>query len=175
MKDLAQSTSDKNKSAKQHSLAERTFVLLQGNWAIEREIRPKGSFQGTASFVLSEDNVLNYMEEGTLELADGRIMQGERSHTYILHEDRIEVKFADGPNSGEHFVDINFPSDPDANWPICSGDTHLCILDTYKSIFCFENEDEFHVTYTVCGPQKDYVSDSIYRRIKMVGAMAPNL
>lgn len=157
------------KDAKQPThLAERAFVLLQGNWAIEREITPKGSFQGTASFVLAEDNILTYSEEGTLELADGRIMQGERSHTYILHkdEDRIEILFADGPNKGEHFVDINFPSDPDANWPICSGDTHLCILDTYKSIFCFDHEDEFHVTYTVCGPKKDYVSDSIYRRLK---------
>ncbi len=148
------------------SLAERSFVLLQGSWAIERTITPKGAFQGTASFVLTAPDTLTYVEEGELELADGRVMQGERSHTYVLKEDSIEVKFADGPNAGEHFVNIDFPTDPDASWPICSADTHICILDTYKAVFCFENEDEFNVSYTVCGPKKDYVSVSTYRRLK---------
>jgi len=165
---MTNSTNSTNKNTENTvSLAERAFLLLQGSWAIEREIRPKGRFDGTASFVLTGKNTLTYTEEGELELADGRKMNGERAHTYVLHSNCIEILFADGPNSGEHFVDILFPSDPSANFPICSGDTHVCIKDTYKATFCFEHEDEFRVTYTVCGPEKDYVSDSIYRRLKV--------
>jgi hypothetical protein len=148
-------------------LADRVFSLLEGNWMIERDIRPKGRFSGTASFARGDATTLLYAEEGTLVLNDGHSMLGERRHTYLLHQDRIEVMFADGPNNGQHFVDILFPSDPEADWPLCSGDTHFCLKDTYKAMFCFETEDEFDVTYTVCGPEKDYVSHSVYRRIKV--------
>lgn len=154
-------------AAQRPPLAERVFALLLGNWAIEREIRPKGHFQGTARFVRVDATTLAYAEEGTLVLNDGHSMVGERRHTYLLHEDRIEVLFADGPNDGAHFVDILFPSDPEADWPLCSGDTHYCLKDTYKAGFCFDAEDQFDVTYTVCGPEKDYVSHSVYRRLKV--------
>lgn len=150
-------------------LADRVFSLLLGSWEIERDIRPKGSFAGTATFVKADEVTLDYAEKGILTLNNGQTLIGERLHTYRLHEDRIEVLFADGVNIGNHFVDILFPSDPSAAWPICSGDTHYCLKDTYKAMFCFETEDEFKVTYTVCGPAKDYVSDSIYRRIKSIG------
>lgn len=157
------------KSGQPQHLADRVFTLLLGSWSIERDIRPKGTFVGTATFKQSAPDVLEYSEEGTLTLNDGQTMIGERLHTYRLHEDRIEVLFADGLNNGQHFVDINFPADPSADWPICSGDTHYCLKDTYKAMFCFETEDEFDITYTVCGPNKDYVSHSVYRRIKPLG------
>jgi len=150
-------------------LADRVFALLLGNWVIERDIRPKGRFSGTASFLSTGDTTMDYAEEGTLTLNDGTTMIGERTHTYRLHENGIEVLFADGPNAGEHFVDILFPADPEADWPLCSGDTHYCLKDTYKAMFCFDTEDEFSITYTVCGPEKDYVSHSVYRRIKPLG------
>lgn len=150
-------------------LAERVFILLQGNWTIERDIRPKGRFSGSASFLSVDGKTMAYAEEGTLTLNDGTTMIGERTHTYRLHENGIEVLFADGPNAGEHFVDILFPADPEADWPLCSGDTHYCLKDTYKAMFCFDTEDEFSITYTVCGPEKDYVSHSVYRRIKTLG------
>jgi hypothetical protein len=148
-------------------LADRVFDLLEGSWMIEREIRPKGYFSGTAGFSRVDAKTLAYVEEGTLTMTDGQVLSGERRHTYLLHEDRIEVLFVGGPNHGEHFVDILFPADPEADWPLCSGDTHFCQKDTYKAMFCFENIDEFDVTYTVCGPAKDYVSHSVYRRIKV--------
>ncbi|WP_337997304.1 DUF6314 family protein [Oleispirillum naphthae] len=157
------------KAVNKPPLADRVFALLLGNWMIERDIRPKGSFSGTASFLSTGDATMAYAEEGTLTLNDGATMLGERRHTYRLHEDGIEVLFADGPNTGEHFVDILFPSDPEADWPLCSGDTHYCLKDTYKAMFCFDTEDEFSITYTVCGPEKDYVSHSVYRRIKPLG------
>lgn len=147
-------------------LADRVFDLLVGSWMIDREITPKGHFEGTATFSRTDPTTLSYAEEGTLVLNDGTSMVGERQQTYLLHEDRIEVLFADGPNHGTHFVDILFPSDPSADWPLCSGDTHYCLKDTYKAMFCFSDADEFDVTYTVCGPDKDYVSRSVYRRIK---------
>lgn len=157
--------------AERPPLADRVFDLLVGNWTIEREITPKGNFRGTCSFVRTDARTLAYAEEGTLVLNDGTSMVGERKHTYLLHEDRIEILFADGPNDGQHFVDILFPSDPEADWPLCSGDTHYCLKDTYKAMFCFETEDEFDVTYTVCGPEKDYVSRSVYRRLKPLGEL----
>lgn len=153
-------------AAERPPLADRVFDLLIGTWVIDREITPKGHFQGTATFVRADAKTLDYAEEGTLVLNNGTTMLGERAQTYLLHEDRIEVLFADGPNHGNHFVDILFPSDPTADWPLCSGDTHYCLKDTYKAMFCFNDADEFDVTYTVCGPEKDYVSRSVYRRIK---------
>jgi len=160
----------KAKTAQAAPLAERVFALLLGSWAIEREIRPKGRFRGSATFSRVDARTLAYAEEGDLVLDEGGEMRGERRQTYILHENRIEIRFADGLNAGEHFVDINFPADPSANWPICSGDTHLCLLDTYKATFCFETEDEFSITYEVCGPAKDYVSSSVYRRLKALNS-----
>ena len=148
-------------------LADRVFAHLEGSWAIEREIRPKGRYAGSAAFVRTGKDLLAYSEEGVLALNNGHTVTGQRLYTYRLHEDRIEVLFADGPNIGKHFVDILFPSDPSAVWPICSGDTHYCLKDTYQAMFCFEHEDEFNITYTVCGPTKEYVTHSIYRRIKV--------
>jgi len=162
----AAGTPPEAKPAGKPPLADRVFALLLGNWMIERDIRPKGRFSGTASFAAVDGKTLAYAEEGTLTLNDGQTMIGERRHTYRLHENGIEVLFADGPTSGQHFVDILFPADPEADWPLCSGDTHYCLKDTYKALFCFETEDEFDITYTVCGPEKDYVSHSVYRRIK---------
>lgn len=148
-------------------LAERLFDLLEGGWTIEREIRPKGRFSGTARFSRVDARTLAYVEEGILAMGDGREMPGERRYTYRLHEDRIKVIFVGGVNDGKTFVDLPFPSDAEARWPFRSGDTHLCLKDTYQAMFCFENIDEFDVTYTVCGPAKDYVSRSVHRRIKV--------
>ena len=155
-----------NDFAQPPHLADRVFELLGGTWAIEREIRPKGTYSGTATFLRTGADSMDYAEKGVLSLNNGQVLSGERLYTYRLHEDSIELLFADGPNKGKHFVDILFPSDPSAEWPICSGDTHYCLKDTYKAVFCFETEDEFNITYTVCGPAKDYVSHSVYRRIE---------
>ena len=119
-------------------LADRVFALLEGAWMIEREIRPKGRFKGrfsgTASFVWGDATILLYAEEGTLVLNDGHSMLGERRHAYLLHEDRIEVLFADSPNDGQHFIDILFPADPEVDWPLCSGDTYVYLRDTMWEI-----------------------------------------
>jgi len=158
--------SNQNDVAQQSHLADRVFSLFEGAWEIERQISGKGTYAGTATFVRTGADSMDYAEKGVITLNNGEVLSGERRYTYRLHEDRIELLFADGPNVGNHFVDILFPSDPSAAWPICSGDTHYCLKDTYKAMFCFEHEDEFNITYTVCGPAKDYVSQSVYRRIR---------
>ncbi len=148
------------------SPAARAFALLEGSWSVERTIEPGGRFVGTASFTLEEKGVLIYRETGTVTLANGRKLSAKRSYHYRLRDDLIEVRFHDGSNAGERFVDLIFPDSQDHPWPIeTASDTHVCRLDRYDAVYRLDFEDLFQIVYFVHGPQKDYVSRSTYRRL----------
>jgi hypothetical protein len=149
------------------SPAERVFALLEGTWSIERTITPGGTYAGTAEFTSVTDTVLAYHEAGNLSLPNGKRLHGERRYKYELHDAVIEVSFADGMNSGQHFIFIDFPQSQENVWPIESAeDTHICRLDKYIASLSFESEDVLVITYLVSGPKKGYVSRSTYTRTR---------
>lgn len=144
---------------------ERVFALMEGAWAVERTIAPGGRFSGTATFEREGDDRLVYREKGVVDYDNFGRFTGERSYLYILAADHIEVRFHDGTNAGQHFVDLLFPEAPDAGWPIVSArDTHVCRLDNYETSYRFLSPDRFEITYVVKGPAKDYISQSLFQR-----------
>jgi hypothetical protein len=146
--------------------ARRAFSLMEGSWRIDRTIDPGGHFLGTATFQRSPDGTLAYRESGTMVVDGGQQFSATRCYRYRLDDDRIEVRFDDGVNVGNHFLDLLFRETQDRPFPIETvRDTHLCRLDTYDAVYRFETRELFHITFVVNGPKKAYVSHSTFRRI----------
>jgi hypothetical protein len=146
--------------------ARRVLDLLRGDWTIERQIEPGGSFAGSATFTQRTTDSLLYHESGRLVLDDGTALDGHNSYIYAQRNDAVELSFTDGLSRGVHFFDIALPQGRTIDLPIRSVDQHLCRCDTYDVTFCFEKPDLFTLTYVVRGPEKSYVSCSIYRRLE---------
>jgi hypothetical protein len=126
---------------------------------------PGGRFTGTAAFTRRSADSLLYRESGQLLLDNGTVLAGENSYVYALRNGDIEVSFASGPSRGVHFIDIALPREQPETLPLVSADRHLCRLDTYDADFRMDTPAAFTMTYKVCGPTKDYVSRSDFRRL----------
>jgi hypothetical protein len=131
-------------------------VWLPGEWAITRVInRGAGSFEGRAGFAPDprSPTALIWREHGRMRLGshDG---PAERTLRIEPAEDGTwEVRFQDGRPF--HRLEMAGGS--------CEA-THLCGADTYRGRYVIEDRDRFSVTWSVTGPHKDDVIESVYER-----------
>tara|TARA_R110002003_G_scaffold97_7_gene7791 strand:+ start:15249 stop:17108 length:1860 start_codon:yes stop_codon:yes gene_type:complete len=159
------------------------FRGLQGGWKLYRTITAKsggGDFKGTANFhpraptdpTYSAEYL--YVEQGTFEMANGDSFPAHRAYVYRYNEttDKISAWFADvdGKTTTTLFNTWNMRQprreDDEEGW-IAEG-YHWCAPDSYtnKCSFRFRGAtmQDFDITYTVNGPNKDYTHESIYER-----------
>lgn len=136
------------------------FQQLSGWWEINRQISPGGVILGEVEFEAVSDDEYAYREHGTLTLDHGDVVEGvTRSYRYIYKEGAIQVLYADGPDDGKLFQVLEFEDKTRAQAQ------HLCGQDLYQSRYEFYLPDSFSITHTVTGPKKDYVSDTIFKRL----------
>ncbi|KAI9842446.1 MAG: hypothetical protein M1837_007115 [Sclerophora amabilis] len=177
-----------------HLVAKAAFRAIQGKWRLSRQLKsanlsfPSGTFTGTATFhprhPTHEDYDAEYLyaEEGELHTTSGMTMKGTRRYVYRYREDvdKISAWFVKTGAGQEKMVDYLFheldfssPSngeqaggDPSPGW-LAKGH-HLCVEDNYDSEYLFAFRavalEKFRISYTVKGPNKDYVSEAWYRR-----------
>lgn len=145
--------------------AEQLLSLLCGRWAITRQIKPGGHFEGASSFVPGLGTSLVYREGGLLTLDRGAVLKAECAYVYAVRGGVVAVSFGDGQGRGGHFIDIAVPEGWQGGRPASSADRHVCGPDTYEAAFCLKGWDCFTMTYVVRGPSKDYVSHSEFRRL----------
>ncbi|KMW57160.1 hypothetical protein AIOL_002121 [Candidatus Rhodobacter oscarellae] len=129
---------------------------FEGRWRIDREIDDhltgqKGRFEGAALFAPVADGLL-YSENGVLSLG-GQEMRAERRYLWRESGQGAQLLFADGRPF--HFVDLTIPQ-PEAS--------HDCPPDWYEVAYDFTAWPNWHATWHVTGPRKDYTMVSAFSR-----------
>ncbi len=139
------------------------LAAFAGVWKVERRIEDRhagrsGRFSGTARF-RPEAGGLAYREEGVLELSGAPAMAASRG--YHWSEDgagTITVRFEDGRHF--HSFDAADPA-PEAS--------HDCVPDAYRVRYDFTGWPEWRAAWSVSGPRKDYVMETLYVRARAAG------
>ncbi len=127
---------------------------FQGAWRIDRRIEDARAgtiahFDGTACFNADGAGLI-LDESGTLSLTEQRPILASRRYLWQAGPDGIAVHFADG----RFFHDIGRGIAPKAR--------HDCPPDIYEVIYDFAMWPEWHATWRVRGPRKNYVIHSRY-------------
>ena len=82
---------------------------LRGEWALRRNVDPTGEqLIGDADFASTGESALTYRESGILRLRDGRELSASRQYRYCAVGHQVDVQFADGPNTGKLFLNLEF-------------------------------------------------------------------
>jgi hypothetical protein len=145
------------------------FDRLAGVWSIDRSIELGGRFEGRAVFRPDGPDRLAYEEQGAMILTDGSRFEAARRYVYDWIGDRsdgrIVVRFDDGPNRGNVFLNLDLRPADNAAEPIEARDSHLCGEDVYDAAYRFVDAGRFEFTCRVHGPRKDYVLRTVYGRL----------
>ena len=131
-----------------------TLADFEGRWSLVREIEgPEGRarFEGEARLIEAKDHHL-WVERGALTMPHGASVPAERRYLWREGPEGIEVLFEDGRpfhvirQDGGEIV-------------------HDCPPDTYRGAYDFGAFPVWRLTWRVTGPRKDYLSQTVHRRL----------
>jgi len=149
-------------------LEARVFAVLEGCWALSREIPGHGSMRGSARFERVHPALLRYREEGQLRLDSGARPPAGRQYHYLLEPGLLRIAFADGGSRTKgtlHRLRLRRCGDEEAGgWPLCAEDVHHCGQDTYLGRYRFESASRISIQMVVRGPAKDYAIHTTLER-----------
>lgn len=131
---------------------------LIGAWRVTRHIDDRrgggtARFDGESTFLAVGDG-LNYAESGCLTIGGQAHDAAQTNHWTFPADDIAEVQFADGRAFHTLILDGH-----------AATATHHCTPDDYHGTYAFKSRDEWHLTWRVIGPRKDYTSRSVYTRL----------
>lgn len=142
------------------------FVLLEGRWALKRQISGAGRMAGCGEFSRVADNKLAYAESGVFTTRQGVSLRVNKRYDIVLGQQGIGVYCADGLRQGQlfHTFDQLVPASAERCFPIkCQGE-YLSVLHHCKAEYRFCDPDQFALTYHVSGPKKHYISQTVFER-----------
>lgn len=136
------------------------FKYFIGSWDINRIVGPLGFAQGVAKFVPKDPNNILFRE-------DLKVIYNHTSKPESAYKEYLYMYDQENEKIMKKFVDdrLFYELEPDFNNRKAYGE-HLCDCDNYKATYTFLDEDSFILSYEVRGPQKDYVIETKYERIK---------
>jgi hypothetical protein len=139
------------------------FKSLQGKWNISRIIFGFGRVKGVANFqeIESEKDALYYKEEGVLTMENGVELNVHREYVYRYENEKIKAFFVENNKIDKLFHVLSFDNNENG-CGIQANASHKCINDTYYARYNFFSEKQFKLTYNVKGPEKDYVSETVF-------------
>lgn len=160
---------------KEETESEDMFVLeifkdLEGAWQIQREIEDYGNMEGTASFqkMKNDSNLYSYhyQEKGTLQLTAGNQFPVHKEYIYAYKGGEISIHFWNDrrEQQGELLHTLSFSQPLEKSWPFHAYGTHICSQDTYKAHYEFMDNNNFKLTYHICGPHKNHAIQTIFSR-----------
>ena len=167
---------------------ESIFNAMSGQWKLSRRIEsamppyPSGSFNGLATLETrgatdpSYEKEYLYHEEGEFVSDQGLTFKATKQYVYRYQKnaEKISAWFVkqDGKTVDYHFHDLSFTEGLSRNLHtkdtkrLTASGHHLCTPDTYGAEYHFQYLEDhltsWNITYTVKGPQKDYVSNANY-------------
>lgn len=141
----------------------RGITDFEGVWRMERQIDDRfgaqlGHFAGTAELRAPAEaekdgqGTWNWVENGYLTLAEEAPVFATRSYLWRPMPPRIEVFFEDGRPFHAFAPSGQVTA------------AHWCDPDDYRVEYDFSGWPEWHATWRVRGPHKDYEMISRYRR-----------
>ena len=155
------------------SLSSRIYNLLTGSWKITRQIYGVGLLYGEALFEINPNNAaeLFYSEKGIFQFNGGKSLTATRKYVYRHINDDIYVYFDEERSFLDdyrlfHRFNMNDLNVNEEQNTFKFKDVHLCGEDTYNVMYKFnlEKHDEFLIEYNVKGPNKDYLSETIFKK-----------
>ncbi len=134
-------------------------LSLVGAWTLDRSVDNGASNTGIAVFTRQDERRLAYHEQGRFRLPTGQVIDAERRYIFEETDNGFAVLFAETPPRLFHRVSLERLG---AN--VVGDGMHLCGDDHYDSRYEFRADGSFLIRHTVCGPRKNYVMESTYRR-----------
>ncbi len=134
----------------------RLFSSLEGQWNFHRTISQNGIVQGLATFTKSDATTLLYREEGEWTQTKTTSYQVYQEYIYALKDGSIAVYFAKTPRKLFHVLTF-----PVLNKALAS---HQCKRDLYGTCYRFINPNQFSITHTIAGPQKNMTITTQFTR-----------
>lgn len=149
--------------------AKHVFSLLQGSWSLIRTIAGHGTMKGTANLQKTENTQLFaqnllYREDGIFELNDGKKLETHKEYLYILQNDKLGVYFVENRRQGRLFHILDFNKNETKNFLLAKA-IHYCHEDIYNVRYKIYTNNHFQITYMVNGPKKNYISQTVFKRI----------
>lgn len=157
------------------------FENLIGIWSIKRVLGNFGTAEGTARFTLQHqgeknksnqsgqhgDNginddllVIDYREDLQVKYdSDAPNAENTAYKEYVYLYDKSRDKIIKKFTNGNLFYELSI----DFEKQTARGD-HLCEKDMYKALYTFSNPQNFHLTYFVDGPKKDYLIETEFTK-----------
>ena len=118
---------------------------------------------GEAVFTEEPGGSVLYREEGELLLRNGQTSRAYRHYRFAESDGSLLIAFADGFDSGKHFVALRFAGDLSGR--MVARDTHLCGPDRYDVVYHLDFPGRFATDIRVSGPRKSYRVISRYTRL----------
>lgn len=148
--------------------SERIFHNLKGIWNFSRKIHDQSlrlthKAEGEAIFEkeLGVENMLYYRESGVLKLSNQRkSFVFQRKYIFQMKNGQIQIIFDDGISKGKLYQTL-IPDGTDRQF---IGTEHPCVMDIYQGKYYFPNDKEFTTLYTITGPQKDLLIETIFKK-----------
>jgi hypothetical protein len=130
---------------------------LVGSWVLRRSIDNGATMTGHAFIAARGNRHFDYEERVCLQLADGRMIDGERRYLFEECADGFAVSFAENPPRLFHHVALER-----AGPSLIGTAVHLCGADQYDSRYEFRADGSFVIEHAVLGPRKRYTISTHY-------------
>jgi hypothetical protein len=136
----------------------KQFLFLEGHWHLTRLVTPAGKLVGTASFY-KEAGVIKYLEQGKwltpypeLEFSNQLIYQLSSEGLIVYKGETLLHSLVFTANR------LNFEA----------SHLHNCGQDQYRTRYIFSSNEYFEIHYQVSGPNKNYLTRSIFQKINNI-------
>jgi hypothetical protein len=144
--------------------------MFQGVWTLNRTIAGHGIMKGIGKFEKFNGNNPNiqellYKEDGVFEFDNGTKLDTHKEYLYVFENEQLGVYFYENKKRDRLFHSLDFKQIVDASRKtFLATATHHCSPDIYDVKYEIYNQDEFKIVYKVNGPNKDYVSQTFFKR-----------
>jgi hypothetical protein len=153
---------------------QQIYEILKGSWIFNRTLSLKKKspgmidseiITGEASFEEIKPGILNYKEQGKWLTQNERPVTREYQYCYNQAEDTVSVYFLKGDVRSQLFHNIKVDVADAKRCTIEASGEHQCAADNYKARYLFTGNEKFTLFYYVNGPNKDYASETTFKRV----------
>ena len=136
------------------------FAGLEGCWTLQRTIYGFGVMDGSVGIREVGPGILEYREEGLVELDSGKSFVATRAYYYCLEGEDIVVRFRLSEEACDVLHRLRFAFGDHGAWPSEASDIHFCGKDVYQGYYSFPTPDEIRIRMVIIGPKKDSVIET---------------
>jgi len=139
-------------------------AYLLGAWHLRRSITGFSVMTGEAhlSPIQDEPSALLYRETLKFPAPNGELLSGFREYIYRFDDSQLALYFSNSGKQSGLFMKLDSSSPSEGE---LSG-SHLCKADLYKGELSVIDQNQFRIRYTVTGPKKNHVLETLYSRVR---------